>query len=75
MGKAHARRGARVRVTDVDETAIAGLPSGWRGTVCDASDEGAMKALFDALGPFGIRVNAICPGAVDGHTENPDPKF
>ena len=31
---------------------------------------GLTKTPAMELGPFGIRANVICPGSVDGHTEN-----
>lgn len=49
MARAFAALGDRVWVTDVDETAIAALPPGIRGTLCDASSEAAMDLLFTDL--------------------------
>jgi NAD(P)-dependent dehydrogenase (short-subunit alcohol dehydrogenase family) len=46
MARAFAGLGDRVWVTDVDEAAVAALPAGVRGTVCDASSEAAMDLLF-----------------------------
>ncbi len=46
MGEAFAQAGARVWVTDVDADALAACPQDWRKTHSDASDEGAMAALF-----------------------------
>ena len=49
MARAFAALGDRVWVTDVDETAIAALTPGIRGTLCDASSEAAMDLLFTDL--------------------------
>jgi NAD(P)-dependent dehydrogenase (short-subunit alcohol dehydrogenase family) len=49
MARAFADLGDRVWVTDVDAAAIAGLPAGVRGTVCDAASEAAMDLLFAEL--------------------------
>ena len=46
MARAFAALGDRVWVTDVDAAAVAALPPGIRGTVCDASSEAAMDVLF-----------------------------
>ncbi len=46
MARAFAGLGDRVWVTDVDAMAVASLPPGIRGTVCDASSEAAMDLLF-----------------------------
>ena len=46
MARAFAALGDRVWVTDVDAGAVASLPSGIRGTVCDAAAEAAMDFLF-----------------------------
>lgn len=46
MARSFAALGDRVRVTDVDEAALAALPPGIRGTLCDASSEAAMDLLF-----------------------------
>ena len=46
MARAFANLGDRVWVTDVDAGAVALLPAGVRGTVCDASVEAAMDLLF-----------------------------
>ena len=46
MARAFAALGDRVWVTDVDAGAVASLPAGIRGTVCDAAAEAAMALLF-----------------------------
>ena len=46
MARAFAALGDRVWVTDVDAGAVASLPVGFRGTVCDAAAEAAMVLLF-----------------------------
>lgn len=59
MARAFAAHGDRVWVTDVDSAALAALPPGIRGSLCDASD-GARMVSGQAL-------------AVDGMTYNVDP--
>lgn len=49
MARAFAALGDHVRVTDVDEAAIAALPPGIRGTRVDAANEAAMDLLFGEL--------------------------
>ena len=46
MARAFAVLGDLVWVTDVDAGAVASLPAGIRGTVCDAAAEAAMVLLF-----------------------------
>ena len=46
MAQAFAALGDRVWVTDVDASAIATLPPGIRGMLCDAASEPAMDLLF-----------------------------
>jgi NAD(P)-dependent dehydrogenase (short-subunit alcohol dehydrogenase family) len=46
MARAFAALGDRVWVTDVDAAALAALPLGVRGTLCDAAGEAAMELLF-----------------------------
>ncbi|MCX7286094.1 MAG: SDR family oxidoreductase [Rhodobacterales bacterium] len=46
MARSFAAEGYRVWVTDIDAEAVAVLPPGIRGTVCDASSEAAMELLF-----------------------------
>ncbi|GAB1362030.1 SDR family oxidoreductase [Rhodobacter sp.] len=49
MARAFAALGDRVWVTDVDSAALAALPPGIRGSLCDASNGAQMEALFAAL--------------------------
>ena len=49
MARAFAALGDHVWVTDVDQGAVAALPAGIRGSVCDASNEAAMELLFAEL--------------------------
>ena len=49
MGEGFAAAGFEVWVTDVDEAALAEVPTSWVGVCCDASDEGEMAALFAGL--------------------------
>jgi NAD(P)-dependent dehydrogenase (short-subunit alcohol dehydrogenase family) len=69
MAQAFAALGDRVWVTDVDEAAIAALPPGIRGTVCDASSEAAMDLLFaDVLQDWGGLDIAIANAGIKGPT-------
>ena len=49
MARAFAALGDRVWVTDVDAAAVAALPAGIRGSLCDASNGVQMEALFVTL--------------------------
>lgn len=44
------------------------VPLAWRAPYCasKAAVIGLTKSMAKELGPFGIRVNALCPGAVEG---------
>lgn len=69
MARAFAALGDRVWVTDVDEAAVASLPPGVRGTVCDASSEAAMDLLFaDIASNWGGLDVAIANAGIKGPT-------
>jgi NAD(P)-dependent dehydrogenase (short-subunit alcohol dehydrogenase family) len=63
MARAFAAEGDRVWVTDVDATAIAALPAGIRGTVCDAGNEAAMKGLFTEIATDWGGLDVLCANA------------
>lgn len=63
MARAFAAQGDRVWVTDVDAAAIAALPAGIRGTVCDAADEAAMKSLFTEIAANWGGLDVLCANA------------
>jgi len=63
MARAFAGLGDRVWVTDVDGAAVAGLPAGIRGTVCDASSEAAMELLFAEIAQDWGGIDVICANA------------
>lgn len=63
MARAFAAAGYRVRVTDVDEAAVATVPKGIVGTVCDAGDEGAMEALFADISADWGGLDVLCANA------------
>lgn len=49
MAQTFAGAGDRVWVTDIDDSALASLPDGIRGTRVDAADAGEMDRLFEEL--------------------------
>lgn len=63
MAKAFADAGYRVWVTDVDAAAVAALPAGIRGTVCDASSEPAMELLFAEIAAEWGGLDVLCANA------------
>ena len=69
MARAFASLGDRVWVTDVDDAAIAALPPGIRGTLCDASDEASMDLLFAEMARDWGRLDvAIANAGIKGPT-------
>ncbi len=62
MGEAFDAAGFETWVTDVDQTALAGVPSHWRGHVCDASSEPEVKALFENIRVTG-GLDVLCANA------------
>ncbi|WP_135450822.1 SDR family oxidoreductase [Tabrizicola caldifontis] len=69
MARAFAALGDRVRVTDVDEAAVAALPAGIRGTVCDAASEAAIDLLFaDIAQEWGGLDIAVANAGIKGPT-------
>lgn len=69
MARTFAALGDRVWVTDVDEAAIAALPPGMRGTLCDAGAEAAMDLLFAEIGrDWGGLDIAIANAGIKGPT-------
>ncbi len=63
MARAFADAGYRVWVTDVDHGAVAALPAGIRGTVCDASSEPAMEMLFAEVAKDWGGLDVLCANA------------
>lgn len=63
MARAFAAAGYRVRVTDVDEAAVAAVPNGIVGTVCDAGNESAMAALFADITADWGGLDVLCANA------------
>ncbi len=63
MAQAFARAGYRVWVTDVDAAMVAALPPGIRGSVCDASQEPAMAALFAEVAADWGGLDVLCANA------------
>ncbi|MBL9046337.1 MAG: SDR family oxidoreductase [Tabrizicola sp.] len=63
MARTFADAGYRVWVTDVDQGAVAALPAGIRGTVCDASSEPAMEMLFAEIAADWGGLDVLCANA------------
>lgn len=63
MARAFATAGYRVHVTDVDAAAVAAAPEGIGATLCDAGNEAAMAALFDALAADWGGLDVLCANA------------
>lgn len=63
MAVAFAGAGYRVWVTDVDAGMIAALPPAIRGSVCDASEEPAMQALFEQIATEWDGLDVLCANA------------
>lgn len=63
MARAFADAGYRVWVTDVDKGAVAALPAGIRGTVCDASNGAAMELLFGEVAKDWGGLDVLCANA------------
>lgn len=63
MARAFADAGYRVWVTDVDQGAVAALPAGIRGSVCDASSEPAMEMLFAEVAADWGGLDVLCANA------------
>lgn len=63
MARSFADAGYRVWVTDVDHGAVAALPAGIRGSVCDASNEAAMELLFAEVAKEWGGLDVLCANA------------
>jgi NAD(P)-dependent dehydrogenase (short-subunit alcohol dehydrogenase family) len=63
MARAFADAGYRVWVTDVDQAAVAVVPAGIRGTVCDAACEPAMELLFTEIAAAWGGLDVLCANA------------
>ncbi len=69
MARAFAAQGDRVRVTDINGAALAALPAGIHGTLCDAAREPAMEALFaDIAADWGGLDVAVANAGIKGPT-------
>lgn len=63
MASAFEKAGAEVWVTDVDAAALEACPASWRKTCADASDEDAMRALFESLARDWGGLDTLCANA------------
>lgn len=63
MAEAFDREGWQVWVADVDATALAGIPEGWRRTQLDVTDEEAVSALFSEIDEAWGGLDALCANA------------
>ncbi len=61
--RAFAAAGYRVWVTDVDGDAVGAVPAGIRASVCDASDEAAMRDLFAQIAAEWGGLDVLCANA------------
>ena len=62
MGEAFDAAGFEVWITDVDQAALDAAPDGWRGHLCDASDEVRVAAVFKAIAAAG-GLDVLCANA------------
>jgi NAD(P)-dependent dehydrogenase (short-subunit alcohol dehydrogenase family) len=63
MARTFANAGHRVWVTDVDPVAVGSSPTGMRATLCDASREGDMAALFSEISADWGGLDVLCANA------------
>lgn len=63
MAEGFAAAGFEVWITDLDPDTVANLPSGWRGTVANAADEGSVQALFDEIAEQWGGLEVLCANA------------
>ncbi len=63
MARAFVATGARVWVTDVDDSALAALPEGIRGDAVDVADEAAMAVLLARIGREWGGLDVVCANA------------
>lgn len=62
MGVAFEAAGFDVWVADVDQAALAQVPSGWTTYCCDASDEASVAVIFKAIAQAG-GLDVLCANA------------
>src|SRR5438094_663654 len=67
MALAFARAGADLAITDISPGGTGKVGSAKRAAYCASKFAviGLTQAMAQELAPFGITVNAICPGATD----------
>ncbi|CUH87992.1 Pyridoxal 4-dehydrogenase [Phaeobacter sp. CECT 5382] len=63
MAEGFAEAGFEVWVTDLNPDNLADLPQGWRGSVANAADEEAVKALFSEISEVWGGVDVLCANA------------
>jgi len=63
MAEAFGAAGARVWVTDIDETALAGCPADWGRTCADVTDEAAVENLFARIAATWGGIDVLCANA------------
>ncbi len=63
MAQAFEAAGYAIWITDVDAAALENVPPAWKTTLCDASDEDAMRALFDQIKSDWNGLDALCANA------------
>jgi NAD(P)-dependent dehydrogenase (short-subunit alcohol dehydrogenase family) len=63
IAQGFADAGWRVWVTDIDDTALASCPAGWRTSRVDVSDPEAMAALFESIRQGWDGLDTLCANA------------
>lgn len=63
IAEGFAAAGFEIWITDLNPETVANLPEGWRGTVANAADEGAVSALFAQIVEVWGGLEVLCANA------------